>query len=468
VAYVSFTLAPTEVRKLIIFKANSPMSDTKTSQRRPQRRLDEERVAPNIQRVIREVEGRAMKQFLGGYIRFHPELNSAMKLLLGVQVGEVAGVDEIYGLIDELWRKNRRKLKQQRSRKKFEFLLLSSVGVSADALSEKNYQLAASNSLAMHRWMTHVAEELYDQEWAIRLYRQLLEVIEGLFRSDMAPQLLNEMMRALVTDYKEPEALPYGGEDIWCQLYKSDKMEADAFMEGLIKKINASHHALAYLPSFLQHIHLTSKKQRQKVDLWIRSVPATDVLEVLALARLTLRDDALFFMISISEKWTLYQREDLHQLISPNQQFIADLHHSSLEASGGIWEELIQRSKWSEEERELLIKYRDTMASGKMVAFAVNQLLSKDDIPLPEMTDWAWEDRLRVLPFIKRTDRKALLRDFKAYCLDYAETHMGQQAIEHIRELGRILMRMNFNKEWSSIWDALQRDFGYRKSFRQW
>jgi hypothetical protein len=444
------------------------MSDISSSRRAPQRRLNEERVAPNIQRVVREVDTRALKQFLGGYIRFHPELNSAMKLLLGVQVGEVAGVDEIYGLIDELWRKNRRKLQQKRARKKFEFLLLSSVGVSADALSEKNYQLAAANSLAMHRWMTYAAEDLYDQDWAIRLYRQLLEVIEGLFKSDIAPQLLNEMTVALVNNYKEPEALPYGGEDIWCQLYASEKVETDAFMEGLVKKLNTSHHALAYLPSFLSHIHLSNEQQRQQVDRWIRSVPAAEVLEVLALARVTLRDKALFFVISISEKWTIFQREELNQWIAPDQQFIADLHNSSLEAPGGIWQELIQRSEWTEKERELLVKYRDTMASGKMVAFAVNQLLSTDDIPLPEMNDWAWKDKLRLMPFIAKSDRKALLRDFKAYCLDYAETHMGNQAIEHIRELGRILQRMNFNKEWSSIWDALQRDFGYRKSFRQW
>jgi len=432
------------------------------------RRLAKERVAPNIQRVVREVDSSALKQFLSGYIRFHPELNTSIKLLLGVQVGEVAGVDEIYGFIDDLWRKNRRKLGQKRSQKKLEFLLLSSVGVSADALSEKNYQLAAAQSLAMHQWMTDVGEELQDSGWAIRLYRQLLEVIQGLFKSDMAPQLMNEMIKGLIRDYEKAETRPYGGEDIWCRLYQSGRIDEDKFAMGLMQKLSKSDDPLAFFPSFLEYIELTTAEQREKVLVWVRAVPALEVLDQLEQADVILNNEALFFIISVSEKWTYLQREALAPYLQAHQKLIIDLHHDSIESPGSVWQELKQRSNWSEKEENLLIAYRQKMSSQKMMAFAIDQLLADAPLSMPEIEQWEWEDRLRILPFITKEERKSLLKDFKSYCLDYAENHMGQKAIDHIRDLGRILMHMNYHNDWSKVRTALQREFGYRKSFQHW
>lgn len=444
------------------------MSKPNSKSDSPERRLAKERLSPNIQRVVREVDSAALKQFLSGYVRFHPELNTSLKLLLGVQVGEVAGVDEIYGLIDDIWRKNRRKLNQKRSRKKLEFLLLSCVGVSADALSDKNYQLAAAQSLAMHQWMTQVGEELFDQNWAIRLYRQLLEVIQGLFRSDMAPRLMTELKKGLIHDYQKPEALPYGGEDIWSRLYKSGKINKDDFAEGLMKKLSNSDEPLAFFPSFLENIELLSNDNRTEVLRWIQAVPAMDVLDQLKANSSVLNMEALFFMLSASSKWTMLQRDKLSAYIKEDHKFIVDLHREAVEAPGGVWQELKQKSSWSEEEREVLLRYRKKMADDKMVAFVVDQLLAEQPLDLPAVEAWAWSDRLRILPFIPKKEQKQLIKDFKAYCLDYADNHMGEKAIEHIRDLGLILMRMNYQSAWSQIETSLRREFGYRKSFQRW
>ena len=444
------------------------MADTNSPRRLSERRLRKERVAPNIQRVVREVDSRALKQFLGGYIRFHPELNTALKLLLGVQVGEIAGVEEIYRLIDELWRKNRRKIDQKRSQKKLEFLLLSSVGVSADALSEKNYQLAAAHCLAMHQWMVDVSEDLHAHEWAVRLYQQLLEVVQGLFKSDMAPQLMDEMIKGLINDYQKPDSMPYGGLNIWDGLYQAEKLDQDTFIDGLMKKLSTSDFPLAFFASFLDAIDLTDEPSKKRIRQWVQSVPPSEILDELHSASARLADGALFFMLFISEKWTTLQRDALKQYIAPRQKFILDLHYASLEAAGGIWQEWAQRSSWNEEERSLLMKYRQKMASERLIAFAIDQLLTSDRLPLPEVASWDWADRLRVLPFIKKAERKELLIDFKQYCIEYARNHMGHQAIEHIRDLGRILMRLDYHREWVKVRDALQKEFGYRKSFRQW
>lgn len=436
--------------------------------KKQERALNEKRKAPNVKRVIRDVDARALKQFLSGYIRFQPELNTAAKLLLGAQVGVAPGVDEIYGYINELWRKNRRKLDQEKTRKKFEFLLLSSVGVSADALSERNYRLAAAHNLAMHKWLTEVSEELHDKSWAAHLYKQVLEVMDGLLRSDMAPDLRDEYLAMLKKDYADVEAIPYVARDMWYGLYAAREIKTDEYIEALVGKFFSSAEPLGYLPAFLDQISLATDVQRRNMRKWVQRYSPEDIFVVFERLRIRVSGDGLFFVLSICGNWPEYRKAELRKYIDEKDAFLFDLHFARPEMPKGVWQKWIDKGSLTNHEEKLLVRYREQMSKDALTDFLLDQIIDSGENSLPQMEGWEWKDKLRLLPFIGKSKRRELLREFRSYCLRYAETHMGNQALEHISELGHILARMQYHREWSSIQESLQKSFGYRKSYRNW
>ena|GEM_PF-1048904 len=429
-------------------------------------RITEEQKIPNIQTVIRRADGAQLKQFISGYVKYNPELNTALKLLLGTDEPEAASVDELHRLLQQLWRKNRRHIKQKKGRKKLEFFLLSCIGLAEDVLSASNYKQSAAYSIALHRWMVEVSESLYDQAWARRLHRQLIQHFDNLCRSDIAPALRDQIIEMTLGDLSENAVYPYNLDDILSQFYALGFIEKERLVKYLDEIMWAAEDWKLWLPHFLHHFNVMPDKSKRHIAQRLEVLEAAVWMDELRRYDMELADEALIFILISVGRWNSLDREHFPGFVVESQRFLTDMHFSKPEDTHGFWRTTLKEKSWTKEDRSLVTKYRNQADLSRVSEYLIDRYIFERDNTLPTGEGWEQIQLLELLPYLDKKEQQKILSQLESYCLQYAEDHVGKKGRHHLQEMGLALVRAGFESRWNKIQTSLQQQFGYRKSYR--
>lgn len=429
-------------------------------------RITEEQKIPNIQTVVRRADNAQLKQFISGYVKYNPELNTALKLLLGTDEPEAASVEELHRLLQQLWRKNRRHIKQKKGRKKLEFFLLSCIGLAEDVLSASNYKQSAAYAIALHRWMVEVSESLYDQEWARRLHRQLMQHFDALCRSDIAPALRDQIIEMCLRDLRENMVYPYTLDEILSRFYTLGFIEKDQLVKYLDEIMWEAEDWKLWFPHFLHHFNAMPDKSKQRIAQRLEVLEAAIWMDELRRYDMELADEALIFVLISVGRWNSLDREHFPDFVLEDQRFLTAMHFSDPEDFKGFWRTTLKEKSWTKEDRALVSKYRNQAKLSRVPEYLIERYIFERDSSLPTGKAWEQIQLLELLPYLDKKEQQEILSRLESYCLQYAEDHLGKKGRHHLQEMGLALVRAGFESRWDKIRSSLQRQFGYRKSYR--